>query len=146
MRHEPLSPAHQKIYANSTNAIGSSGQREDWKKSKSLSAMEIGYHVLMLRGTNLAQQDSIPEMRNKRFVRKRASRSKGGKYGNLSRVRQISLAMPEPATSGEKLEGGFGGVRTGNRRTKGAGRSCVGPVPGRPFAAPALGIKAHGGV
>ena len=86
------------------------------------------------------------KMRQKRFVRKRACRSKGGKYGNLSRVRQTSLAMPEPATRGEELEGGFGGVRMGNQRTKGAGRSCFGPVPGSPFAAPALGIKAHGGV
>ena len=108
--------------------------------------MEIGYHVSMLRGTNLVQQDSIPEMWHKRFVRKRACRSKGGKYGNLSRVRQVSLAMPEPATRGEELEGSFGGVRTENRRAKGAERSCVGPFPGSPFAAPALGIKAHGGV
>lgn len=54
--------------------------------------------------------------------------------------------MPEPATRGEELEGGSGGVRTENQRTKGAGRSCVGPVMGTPFAAPALGIKAHGGV
>jgi hypothetical protein len=51
-----------------------------------------------------------------------------------------------PPARGEELEGGSSGVRTGNRRTKGAGRSCVGPVPGSPFAAPALGIKAHGGV
>jgi len=92
--------------------------------------MEIGYHVLMLRGTNLAQQDSIPEMRHKRFVRKRACRSKGGKYGNLSRVRQTSLAMLEPAARGEELEGGSGGVRMGNRRAKGAWRFCIGRGPG----------------
>ncbi len=95
--------------------------------------MEIGYHVLMLRGTNLAQLDSIPEMRHKRFVRKHACRSKGGKYGNLPRVRQTSLAMPEPATRGEELEGGFGGVRTGNRGAR--------KVPGGLALAPPRGAR-----
>jgi hypothetical protein len=92
--------------------------------------MEIGYHVSMLRGTNLVQQIQYRKMRHKRFVRKRACRRKGGKYGNLPGVCQTSMAMPEPATRGEELEGGSGGVRMGNRRAKGAWRFCIGRGPG----------------
>jgi len=73
------------------------------------------------------------KMRHKRFVWKRACRSKGGKYGNLLGVRQTSLAMPEPATRGEELEGGFGGVRTGN----GGARK----VPGGLALAPSRGAR-----
>ncbi len=102
--------------------------------------MEIGYHVLMLRGTYLAKQDSIPENAAQAVCSETCLPEQGGEYGNLLGVRQTSLAMPEPATRGEELEGGFGGVRMGNRRTKGAERSRVGPVPGSPFPAPALGI------
>jgi len=79
------------------------------EKVKSLSAMEIGYHVSMLRGTNLVQQDSIPENAAQAVCSETCLPEQRGKYGNLPGVRQTSLAMPEPATRGEELEGGSGG-------------------------------------
>jgi hypothetical protein len=94
-------------------------KREHSKNSKSLPAMEIGYDVLMLRGTKLQSQIQKRKSRQKRFVRTREGKpclpDQGEKDGNLS-------CFAAPPWSRRHLASVAGGSsETGARKARGDG-------------------------